>query len=404
MLHPGVLSPESRSFFARVIDDSQLGEPIYYVDEWFKKVGRGDVKASAADEAKPSGKGSNESAHLRALLDKAQGKYEGVRSLLRAKNTERHTLETQLTEKTTQLVEHTPSPDFEEISACYTEAQKTSCNDIQEMLKNLHRIDREMSKLSGEYKQSKEDLKILEDKLGDVSDAESQSVDLQAIDTEYNSMRQMAKMTIGRQGNPFPVLSNDYFHSMADNVGFRENVIKKLAWIEEADCELFIRIYKNNPNRIVPFILLLPTYGDFGICWEPFDKLNKATSRGRVAVPMYPKNLTLALLTAMGDFRWQVAKETASMYWMEEGLTGNYFQWFQAQKLKGDVKVYFIQDYIAWMTKERDGVQKLDKAVRGIFWRYVPFSQPLKDKLKDRNLIYQELYQRDKNRAKSAEY
>jgi hypothetical protein len=89
---------------------------------------------------------------------------------------------------------------------------------------------------------------------------------------------------------------------------------------------------------------------------------------------------------------------------MEEGLTGNYYQWFQAQKLKGDVKIYFIQDYITWMTKESEGVQKLDKEVRGIFWRFMPFAQNLKDKLKDRNLIYQELYQRDKNRSMSDGY
>jgi hypothetical protein len=57
-----------------------------------------------------------------------------------------------------------------------------------------------------------------------------------------------------------------------------------------------------------------------------------------------------------------------------------------------------------WITKESEGVQKLDKDLRGTFWRYMPFTQPVKDKLKDRNLIYQELYQRDKNRAMSDGY
>jgi hypothetical protein len=53
------------------------------------------------------------------------------------------------------------------------------------------------------------------------------------------------------------------------------------------------------------------------------------------------------------------------------------------------------------MTKESEGVQKLDKELRGIFWRYMPFTRSIKEKLKDRNLIYQELYQRDLNRAQS---
>jgi hypothetical protein len=56
------------------------------------------------------------------------------------------------------------------------------------------------------------------------------------------------------------------------------------------------------------------------------------------------------------------------------------------------------------MTKEAEGIQKLDKEVRGIFWRYMPFAQAVKEKLKGRSLIYQELCQRDLNRATSDGY
>ena len=54
----------------------------------------------------------------------------------------------------------------------------------------------------------------------------------------------------------------------------------------------------------------------------------------------------------MGDLRWQVAKEKAQHYWMEEGLTGHYYQWFSEKHLKGDVKERFINDYTLWITKE----------------------------------------------------
>jgi hypothetical protein len=214
----------------------------------------------------------------------------------------------------------------------------------------------------------------------------------------------MAKMTIGRQGNHFPVLTAEYYHSMPSEVATRENIIAMLARIESIDAEAFCRIYKNRLNRIVPYVLLIPTYGDMGFCWEPFDRYNRATSRGRIIIPMYPKNLYLAVLTAVADLRWQVAKEKASFYWMEEGLTGHYYQWFQAAKLKGDIKEYFIRDYIMWMTKEAEGIQKLEKDVRGTFWRYMPFTKAVKEKLKNRNLIYQELYQRDQNRLMSDGY
>ena len=73
-------------------------------------------------------------------------------------------------------------------------------------------------------------------------------------------------------------------------------------------------------------------------------------------------------------------------------------------KLKGDLKDAFIQDYIAWMTKESEGIQKLDKELRGIFWRHMPFSKAVKEKLKTRSFVYQELYQRDINRSMSDGY
>ena len=214
----------------------------------------------------------------------------------------------------------------------------------------------------------------------------------------------MAKMTVGRQGNQFPVFTREFYHSTPKGTGFRENVLSIMAWIEENDPGAFCRIHKNTPHRIVPYVLLVPTYGDFGFCWEPFDRYNRITSRGRIVVPMYPRDLKISLLMAVADLRWQVAKEKASYYWMEEGLTGQYYQWIESQKLKGDLKSYFISDYVLWMTKEVDGVQRMDKDLRAIFWRFVPFNQKKKDELKKRSVVYQELYQRDINRSMSDGY
>ncbi len=82
---------------------------------------------------------------------------------------------------------------------------------------------------------------------------------------------------------------------------------------------------------------------------------------------------------------------------MEEGLTGKYYQWFTEQKMRGDVKEYFIRDYILWITKESDGMQKLDREVRGVFWRNIPFPQTIKDILRNRGFVYNELYKKDIN-------
>ncbi|MDR2522023.1 MAG: hypothetical protein LBC72_05690 [Spirochaetaceae bacterium] len=409
ILHPSLISAELRDFFSRIVVKSFPDISVHYLDEWIRHVGLGKIRASTTDETPV--KRANSSGHMSALLDKASGKIEGNKALILDKNSDRARLEESLVGIAKNTAEHGENAVLPEVADCYSDDKKRDLQEIQDVAKALLRLDREMSSLLRELENAMDEASGLRSKLdeeaaaaGDGEEGGGGPVDTAAIDTEFGSVRQMAKMTIGRQGNAFPVLTTEFYRCQPATAGTKENVLALLAWIESIDSEVFWRAYKGKPNRIVPHVILLPTYGDFGVCWEPYDKRNKATSRGRVAVPMYPKNLTIAVMTAVADFRWQVAKEIASYYWMEEGLTGNYYQWFQGQKLKGDVKMFFIQDYILWLTKESEGTQKLPKEVRNTFWRFLPFPQTLKDKLKDRNLIYQELYQKDLNRAMSDGY
>ncbi|MDR1175801.1 MAG: hypothetical protein LBK83_10085 [Treponema sp.] len=400
ILHPTFLETGMRDFFAKIVVENQLAQPVYYLDEWLKAIGTGTVQPSTTDEVKvPRTAGS---VRIQQLLDKSQGKLDGNRGLVKAKDDERDNLEKELQGRIDIILEHYSADGLPDIRALYSDSQKKAIVEIQDILKGLLRVDREQASFLRDYSQAAEDVETLQRKLEE--EGGTAEVDTGAVGAEFDTIRQMVKMTIGRQGNHFPVLSSEYFHSGFNDIGFRENVISVLAHIESIDPECFVRVYKNHNNRIVPYVLLIPSYGDTGFCWEPFNRHNRATSRGRIAVPMYPKNLFVAILIAVADLRWQVAKEKANFYWMEEGLTGNYYQWFQKMKLKGNIKDYFVQDYIIWITKESDGVQKLDKEVRGIFWRFMPFAQPVKEKLKTRNFIYQELYQRDLNRAMSDGY
>jgi hypothetical protein len=400
ILHPVFLEPETRDFFSRLIVDDELGQPVYYLDEWFKNIGTGLVQPSTTDEVQVSR--TNTSVRFQQLLEKAQGKLEGSLGLLKSKDGERLNLERVLQGQIRLVLEHHPVDSRLTISAPYTETQKRAFLDIQAALKGLVKADRELEIFLRDYRQAQEDVATIRRKISE--EGAAATVDTGALSTEFETVRQMVKMTVGRQGNHFPVLSSEYFHCGPGDTGFRENVIALLAAIESIDPECFFRIYKNKSNRIVPHVVLIPSYGDTGFCWEPFSRHNRATSRGRIAIPMYPKNLYIAILAAVGDLRWQVAKEKASYYWMEEGLTGNYYQWFQKMKLRGNIKDYFVQDYIQWMTKESEGIQKLDKEVRGVFWRFMPFSRPVKERLKNRSFVYQELYQRDLNRAMSDGY
>ena len=399
LLLPSLLTAEQKELFATIIEKNETGEPLYYLDEWFASIAYGRINPSSTDEVRVTGK--NDRARLAQLSSKAQGKMQSAENLLRAKSAELLRAEDALKTMLDPVFQHLPFAGVSGVWEPYTEDQKKSLLAISERIKRLMSLDRELNGYVNEFKAARTDVRTLREKLNAVG---GDDTDISGVESEFATIRQMAKMTCGRQGNHFPILSREYFHSTPQDVGTRENVLEVLRWIESVDIEAFCRTYKTQLNRIPPFVILIPSYGDTGFCWEPFDKYNRVTSRGRIAVPMYARNLKEAVLTAVADLRWQVAKEKASFYWMEEGLTGNYYQWFQSRKMKGDLKEAFIGDYLLWMLKESEGIQRLDKEVRAIFWRYMPFSKEVKEKLKPRALVYQELCQRDTNREMSDGY
>ena len=399
-LLPTALTPEQKEMIGKIVYEKEYDEPVYYVDEWIKAVATGQIKASSTDEVKTS-RGDDKS-RINASLQKAQGKRDAIEGILKTKAEERKNLESALVSRVDLIRTHNSQPGLLHVPAPYTEEQKKTASEVMDILRKMMAADKALAQSIGEFQDASEELEAVMDKAKDLGG--DTKADLQTVAQEFETVKQMLKMSIGRQGNHFPMLMKEYFHGSIRDVATRENVIKILAWIESIDTQAFMRPYKNALNRIVPFIILVPCYGDTGICWEPFDRFNRASSRGRVAIPLYPKNLNEAVLYAVADLRWQVAKEKASYYWMEEGLTGNYYQWFTSKKLKGDVKEFFIQDYMIWVTKESEGIQKLDKEVRAFFWRLMPFSQPIKEKLKTRSYVYQELYQKDVNRSMSDGY
>lgn len=396
---PTLLTASQKDTFAKIIDENPYNEPLYYLDEWFHAIAVGLINPSSTDEVRTKQK--NVSAHFQQLLGKAQGKLQSAENLLRAKSDERSSAEELVKNQIHELFVHENLTSFAGIKAPFNEFQKRGINDLAESLRRILTLDRELASFLAEYQRVDEDVRSLREKIEASGDGE---LNVSGVTSELETVRQMVKMTCGRQGNHFPILSREFFHCLPNEIGIRENVLEIMRWIESVDCEAYCRQYRSQLNRIPPFVILIPSYGDIGFCWEPFDRYNRVTSRGRIAIPMYTKNLKNALLMAVADLRWQVAKEKASYYWMEEGLTGQYYQWFVSEKLKGDIKDYFIKDYLLWMTKESEGVQRLEKETRGIFWRHMPFSQEVKEKLRTRSLVYQELYQRDVNRAMSDGY
>jgi len=399
-LVPTLVSKEQRNLLSKVIDKNDTGEPIYYIDEWLRKVATGEIGQSAQDEVKASQR--NKGDKMLVQVEKTKGNRDTLKSQIKNKMKELEQAEKDMKEKVKILSDHPVHSRDSELKSPYSPGQRSALGEIGQLVKHMFAADKELEKLFNDFEDAEQQLKSLREQAESLG--AGTEVDEKTIEQEFNSVRQMAKMSVGRQGNHTPILMKQYFRPMPAELGIRENVIKVLAEIEAIDPGAFRRSYKQQVNRIVPYVILLPCYGSTGICWEPFEKYNRATSRGRIGIPMYPKDIKTAIITAVGDLRWQVAKEKAQHYWMEEGLTGHYYEWFSNQKIRGDVKEYFIQDYVLWITKESTGMQKLEREVRAVFWRYMPFPQHIKDELKNRGYVYNELYKKDKNRAMSDGY
>lgn len=409
---PSLFKAEQKEYFSRIVYENQTGEPILYVDEWFKEIASGKMSNSATDEKKQvktssmtaDQAASAEQARLMQLQSKNSGKLQSSENILNIKENERSMLEIELRNRFDILCDHTPIMGLEPHKSGLSENQRRLFSEITELMHKLSKNDKELSKALAEFQEAKGVYDNVQNKIEANGGSEVMSADTEAIKTEFDTIRQMAKMTIGRRGNQFPIFTREFYHCTENGTGTRENVLEVLRWVESIDPGVFHRVHKNIPNRIVPYICLVPTYGDRGFCWEPFDRYNRVTSRGRIVIPMYPRDLKIAVLTAIADLRWQVAKEKASFYWMEEGLTGQYYQHIEQMKMKGDLKEFFIEDYILWMTKESTGVQRLDKDVRGIFWRNMPFPKELKEDLRKRSLVYDDLCKKDANREMSDGY
>jgi hypothetical protein len=400
IISPSFLAPDQIDLLSKVEIKNTHGEPVYYLDEWLLRVAGGLEKTSATDEVQKVKLDSSQK--MLDKLDKRKGQRDAEIAVLRNQISQLEEAETELERKVKDLTRHDIRDDLGGLKACFNTDQKRVMSEINDLFRRLSNIDRDMARSYSSIDDISKDLDDLE-KSTEGFDKDVQ-VDSQAVSEEFKVLRQMSKLCVGRKGNHFPVLVKHYFVANLGQLGIRENIINLLASVEYLDSGLFVRRYREQDNRIVPNVLLLPNYGEFGICWQPFEKHNRSTSRGRLAIPIFPKSLTLALISALGDLRWQVAKERAQHRWMEEGITGRYYQWFSEHKMKGDVKDSFIRDYVFWITKESEGVQKLDRHVRGIFWRTIPFPNDVKQKLRNRGFVYNELAKKDQNIAMSDGY
>jgi hypothetical protein len=394
-ISPAMLTPEQIALFDSAIPSNLTGEPVYYLDEWISDVAKGKLELSQEDGlSRQTESAADASTRMMMLKTRHTGQMAALAEEITEKSGVRDRLERELQKTVQSLCVHTAIPGVEPYGIPLSEEQKKTIPVINHILRDLLQVDSEIALCVDRYHNTSAAAQKVETKISFAVGVDP-SVSLNSAVKEMDTVLEMFDILIGRNGNSFPFLTKEFFHCDPASIGFRENVIDILSKIEAIDPNVFCRVHKDIRRRIVPEVLLLPCYGDRGICWYPFSKTNIVVSRGRIVIPMYPKNLQLAILTALGHLRWQAAKAKASYYWMSEGLTGEFYEWCTKQKFKGDPEEAFVQWYILWISKESAGNQSMDRDMRDIFWRYVPFVQPVKERLATRSAVYQDLYRRD---------
>ncbi|MGL4393796.1 MAG: hypothetical protein ACRCS8_01015 [Brevinema sp.] len=404
------LTPEDQEAILKrpITAPSYENDTIFYADEWLLGILQGKIKPSAVDETEKAPKGAPSGGGGGAAM--ASGRQEKFQATLKVEEerlvnflAQRATALESLTAVVESLKELHQEPEST-VAGAFSKEQLAAFDGMPNIQKEIRRLNKEISTTIKTIDKAKESLKDLEggeDAGGGFGGGGMVGGNMAHVVSEVDNIRQMHKMTVGRQGNLFPYLSSQNIPKETKDYLYKETVKKKLDEWLKIDPEAFFRTYKGENHNIPPYFILVPGYGTMGVCWEPLDPQNKQFSKGRISLPIYTRIPDASLLMAVGDIRWQVAKELASYYWMEEGLTGRYYEYYLNAKLKGDLKSLFVKDYVLWMTKETQGVQKLEQDARYVFWRYVPMPDDRKVMLAAKGYYYNQLWEKEQVWRKS---
>lgn len=155
-------------------------------------------------------------------------------------------------------------------------------------------------------------------------------------------------------------------------------------------------------KQICPYFITIPSTGTKAMMWQEITGRNKS-SPGRIVLPIFATtDLYTMLAKAVGAFRWEMTKTVMGADWnnlAQPSLTADYTDYVQfykknrdlsaemKEKLNREFKRFrsnrdrFVNDYLSWLQYESQGVMKLNKVLRGIFYRHMPFHRRVRKQI-----------------------
>ena len=278
--------------FHRIIFEKDIDEPVYYVDEWMRAIAVGLVSASATDEVKPRAKNGDDNSQLRGPHPARAGQARRLRrhhegqsrgaapARVPAQGAGRaRSAATRASPASSTSRRSTPSPEKDDERALRHHPQDAG-RDRQGALRRP----------SANSTEPGEELKSVQEKAGALG--QEAKADMQTLAQEFDTLRQMTQALHRPPGKPFsPPLARVLPRRHQGHRDARERGAQPSPGSSRSTARPSAGPTRAPSTGSCPSSILVPCYGDSGVCWEPFDNHNRATSRGRIAIPMYPKNL-----------------------------------------------------------------------------------------------------------------
>ncbi|MBX7057319.1 MAG: cyclic nucleotide-binding domain-containing protein [Leptospirales bacterium] len=170
-------------------------------------------------------------------------------------------------------------------------------------------------------------------------------------------------------------------------------------------------------TQVIPNFIIVPSIGTKVMMWQDVSGRSKS-SPGRIAVPVFATaDLFTLLMEAVAAFRWELTKTIMGPDWnnvSQPSITADYTDYVQfykknrelspelKEKLAVEFKRFrsdrdrFVNDYINWIKFESQGVMKLNKVVRAILYRHIPFAKSIRDNVANQP-AFSDIHNRFKN-------
>lgn len=229
-----------------------------------------------------------------------------------------------------------------------------------------------------------------------------------------NMLQSAAKLTSGSIMNHLSILTK---YQITQNIN--KSIVTKKALCDELDRLLSIdfsayhrEILYSSPDmginrefiqvQVIPNFILAPTAGTLFQFWmEREGKVRD--SRGRLPGPaINTEDLFTMLTNVTAAYRWEMLKTTLGVDWNNistSSLTADYTDYVQfyrknrelspevKEKLAAEFKRFrddrqrFVHDYNTYVKYESEGTQRLNKVVRKIFTKHMPFAKEIREHL-----------------------